>query len=126
MLLHYLFQQPGEFGPMPHPWEPGVLRVHGILAVAGVFLFGWLSARHVVEAWWQRHQRNSGIALLSVIVALTLTGYALYYLSNEGVRHSVAVVHELVGALSLIFAVLHWHRPRTTRVAETKSVASRD
>jgi hypothetical protein len=33
LALHLLFEPRTEFGPLPHPWEPLVMRVHGLLAV---------------------------------------------------------------------------------------------
>jgi len=42
LVAHFFFQQPNEFGIGPSAWEAPLLRVHGIAAVIGVFLFGWL------------------------------------------------------------------------------------
>lgn len=115
MLLHYFWQQPGEFGVTPHPLQPTLMRLHGVLAVAGVFLLGWLCARHIIEAWRQRGLRYSGIALLTISILLVASGYALYYLS-DGTLHSVAgIAHQVIGVSGCVFALVHWRRPSSTR-----------
>lgn len=93
---------------MPNRLEPSLLRVHGIVAVASVFLFGWLTSRHVVEAWRQHHNRSSGIVLLAVVALLVLSGYSLYYLSDDLPRRSIAIMHEALGIVSAILALVHW------------------
>ena len=38
LLLDWVFPQRNEFGLLPNPWEAPLLRVHGLVAVAAVFL----------------------------------------------------------------------------------------
>src|SRR6201997_3509953 len=45
--VHFALEQPTPFGPLPNPWEPVLLKAHGLLAVAGVFLLGWGTADHL-------------------------------------------------------------------------------
>jgi hypothetical protein len=72
LLVHFAFPQRNEFGPLPNPWEPGLLRAHGILAVGAVFLLGWLAAEHIPAGWsrgggarvaWNRSARRRAGAL---------------------------------------------------------------
>src|SRR5581483_4282147 len=51
LLLHEFFTHPGDFGPVPNPWEPAILRLHGWIAVAAVFLLGWITAGHISDRW---------------------------------------------------------------------------
>jgi hypothetical protein len=116
LVLHYFFAQPSEFGPVQHPWGPVILRIHGWIAIAGVFLLGWVTARHVTDRWPQMIKRSSGIAMASVAAVLGLTGYALYY-TTDRVHDAAGVTHEIIGAAAFLFALTHWrrYRPATPR-----------
>jgi hypothetical protein len=114
LILHYFFAQPSDFGPVQHPWAPQTLRVHGWIAVAGVFLLGWITARHVSDRWSQTAKRVSGLAIAGVAVVLAVTGYALYYTTDR--LHDVAgVIHETVGGIAILLALTHWKRRRPVR-----------
>ena len=43
-VLKHFFAVAGEFGPAPHPWQPTLLLLHGVIAVIATFLFGQVSA----------------------------------------------------------------------------------
>lgn len=111
LVLHLAFEPRNEFGPLPHPWEATLMRLHGVLAVGGVFLLGWLGAGHVLERWRRSRNRFSGWTLLACAVLLVLSGYALYY--SVGALHAgSAWVHEWLGAAVIIVALAHWQRIR--------------
>lgn len=111
ILLHYLFRQASEFGPAPNPWEPLTLRIHGWVAVGGIFILGWLTGTHVSERWPQSIKRTSGIAVSTAAIVLSLTGYGLYYTADFW--HALAaIVHEALGAAGIVFALTHWRRYR--------------
>jgi hypothetical protein len=111
LVLQYFFAQPSDFGPLQHPWGPIVLRIHGWIAVAGVFLLGWVTARHVSDRWPQMIKRVSGISMASVAAILGVTGYALYY-TTDRVHDVAGVAHEFIGAVAVLFALTHWRRYR--------------
>ena len=114
LVLHFGFAQRSPFGPLPNPWEPTVMRVHGLLAVAGVFLLGWITAGHMSERWRSRPRRISGLVLAASGAILIVSGYALYY--TTGSPHELAALaHEVLGAAALIVALTHWWRRRTAR-----------
>jgi hypothetical protein len=87
------------------------LRIHGWIAVLGVFLLGWVTARHVSDRWPQMIKRVSGIAMASVAAILGLTGYALYY-TTDRLHDAAGVAHEVLGVAALLFALTHWRRYR--------------
>jgi hypothetical protein len=114
LVLHYFFSQVGEWGPTQNPWAPFVLKVHGWIAVASVFLLGWVTARHVSDRLPQAVKRVSGVSMASVALILALTGYALYYTADR--LHDVAALaHETLGAVAVLLALVHWNRKRSVR-----------
>src|SRR5882724_6571020 len=104
LVLHLGFAQQTQFGPSPNPWEPALLRVHGWLAVGGVFLLGWISAAHVSERWTGPRRRPSGIFLTVLAALLIVSGYALYY-TTERLHDIAATTHEWVGAAAILTAL---------------------
>ncbi len=114
LVLHYAFQRHNEFGDLPNPAEPALMRLHGLLAVAGVFLFGWLTAAHVTPRWSIGRNRTSGLVLASCVVVLVVSGYALYYTTAD-LHTQASVLHQVLGVLALVAALSHWLRNRTVR-----------
>ena len=108
IVLHYLFPGHSDFGPTPNAWEPTTLRVHGIAAFFGVFLLGFLTARHVSETWRKQRNRASGLTLVTAYAVLALSGYALYYVTLDSAHMAVAKVHEIVGGAGILAALTHW------------------
>ena len=125
LVLHFFFRTPGEFGPAPHPWEPGVLTVHGIVAMLALFLFGWVSGGHIGANWRPRRMlfdvsylgnRTSGIWLTSLLGVLVITGIANIY-APEGVLHANStLVHEIIGVAIALPLVWHFFKPRKRNV----------
>jgi hypothetical protein len=113
LVLHLAFEPRNEFGPLPHPWEAPLMRGHGLLAVGGVFLLGWLGAGHVLPRWRGSRNRVSGWTLLGCAALLVISGYALYY--SVGPLHTgSAWLHEWLGAAAIMVALAHWLRIRST------------
>jgi hypothetical protein len=111
LVLHHAFPQPTPFGPLPNPWEAPLMRTHGLIAVCGVFLIGWMMAAHVTTRWASDRNRRSGFALGATALLLVFSGYALYY--STGAPHdAAALVHEIIGTLSPAAAFAHWWRQR--------------
>jgi len=114
LVLHLMLAPPTQFGPAPNPWEPTVMRVHGLIAVAVVFLLGWLTAEHVRDRWRRPRRRTSGAVLGSAALVLVVSGYALYYTTDA--LHSIgAATHEVLGVGALVLGLAHWWRHRRHR-----------
>ena len=111
LALHLFFSQSGEWGPVQHPWAPSVLKIHGWIAVASVFLLGWVTARHVSDRWPQPNKRVSGLGIASLAVILAVTGYALYY-TTDRLHDTAALAHETLGGAAILLALVHWKRRR--------------
>jgi hypothetical protein len=108
LVLHYFFAEQTEFGVGPNRWEATTIRVHGVVAILAVFLFGWIVSQHVVDAWRQPRNRVRGIVFAFIVTILVMSGYALYYVTNESGRAFFAITHEAIGVLAIVAALLHW------------------
>lgn len=108
LILHLFFARDTGFGAAPHPWQPDLLLVHGVLAVAAIFLFGWIAGAHIGMHWQRRAQRVSGVSLSALLVVLALTGLGSYYLTSDSARGVNSLVHEIAGVLAIVPALAHW------------------
>ena len=112
MVLHYFFAARSEFGTAPNPAESMSIRIHGIVAVATVFLIGGVATSHVVAGWNRAHNQPSGLVLAGLCIALILSGYALYYITADAARSVFAIAHQLAGIAGIGAALIHWTRIR--------------
>jgi fucose 4-O-acetylase-like acetyltransferase len=114
LVLHFFFSQPTDWGSVQHPWAPAVLKIHGWIAVASVFLLGWVTSQHVSDRWSQTRKRVSGLGIVSVAAILAVTGYGLYY-TTDRLHDDAAVIHEAIGSAAILLALVHWRRRSTRR-----------
>ena len=117
LVVHFFFPMATEFGPAPNPVQPWLLRLHGWVAVGAVFLFGWITSGHISDRWRRPQNRVSGLSLASFVSILTVSGYALYY-TTDRLHDASAIAHEVLGALAIVFALVHWR-------AKERSAANR-
>src|SRR5262249_26560260 len=108
LVLHLFFETPTQFGTEPHPLEPPLLLVHGVLAVPALYLRGWISRRHALDGWRMARGRLSGGLISVVLLILALSGFALFFITGDAVRAAVALLHEIVGVVCLVPALAHW------------------
>ena len=113
--LKHFFQAAGEFGPAPHPWQPKLLVVHGIIAVLVTYLFGWISAQHAGDAWRRGVSRASGTWLIVLIGGLVLSGFAAFFLADDSIRSVTATIHEFLGLALVLPWIAHWRTGRGRR-----------
>jgi hypothetical protein len=106
-VLRHFFAVTTDFGVAPHPWQPSLLLLHGIIAVAVTFLFGWIVGEHVSETWRLGLDRSSGVWMLVIIPLLIITGFAAFFLVQERLRSINGTVHELLGLLLIVPAAVH-------------------
>jgi hypothetical protein len=108
LLLDEVFSHPGPFGRTPHPWEPAILLIHGIVAIGGMYLLGWVTARHIVRWWPGRLRRWSGGTLSAFLVLLVVSGFALFFVSDDRWQHGSALLHDVLGVAVTVFGIQHW------------------
>jgi hypothetical protein len=107
------------FDGAPSPWAPPLLTSHGVVAVAAMYLFGWITSHHVLR-WWSRGRRRlSGGTLASLLVLLTVSGFTLFFVSDDRWQHYASVVHDILGLIAPVMAVQHWFFVRRVRISAT-------
>ena len=104
---HYLFAASADFGDAHGAFGPWWLRLHGAAAMAGLVTVGSLLPGHIVAAWSARANHRSGLFILGVAALLVVTGYGLYYATDDETRPWVSMVHWLAGILAAASLVLH-------------------
>jgi hypothetical protein len=107
LILHERFPSQTPFGPLPNLWEAPLIHLHGWLAVAGVFVLGWICGGHVLDRWPLYRVRASGPFLAGLAALLVATGYALYY-TTDRVHQIASTTHRILGAAGILLAILHW------------------
>ena len=122
LLLDQFFAQVGPFGPTPNRAEPAVLLIHGVVAIVAMYVLGWISLRHVVR-WWQGGLRRvSGASLSTCLVLLIVSGFALFFVSDDRWQRAAALSHDVFGLFVTVFGIQHWFFARRR---DMRSAASR-
>jgi len=122
LIAHYLLVEPGPFGETQHPSEPWWLRLHGAAMMGFLVVLGTILPGHVRQAWQLRKikaasvKRNvtTGILMLSLVMLLGMTGYALYYCGSEELRPYLSTGHWVTGLAATVGFYQH-HRSRARR-----------
>ncbi len=118
LLLHFFGQRQGEFGPETNPAEPWTMRLHGAALVAALLGAGGLLVAHVWRGWSYHSQRVHGVILVAVTTLLILTGYLLYYASDEWGRPAISAMHWALGLAAPVPFL--WHYRSGRRVGQSR------
>jgi hypothetical protein len=122
LVLDQFCARAGQFGRTPHPLAAPLLLVHGIVAIASVYLLGWVSARHVLLWWTAGLRRLSGALFAALMVLLSLSGFALFFLSSDQWQRVSKLTHDVLGVAIVLFALQHWlFGRRETRAASWRA-----
>ena len=93
--------------PLPSPAKAWAMRLHAASALAALVAVGSVLPLHVRSAWHRHKSCVSGSVNLSVFGALSLTGYALWYASEGGLREWSAWLHWGLGLALPLALVVH-------------------
>lgn len=122
LLLDEFFSEAGPFGRTPNTLEPAVLLIHGVVSVAALYVLGWVSVWHVLRWWRQGLRRVSGATLSTCLSLLVVSGFALFFVSEDWWQHAAALSHDVVGLIVTVVGVQHWFFARRS---DMRSAASR-
>ena len=105
LLARWLMDEPEAQAP----WLAWSMKLHGAAAWVAAFLLGTLWSSHIRHAWVRRRNRLAGGLFAAGVVALIVSGYALYYVNGELARGVAEWLHWIVGvALGVLFWVHQW------------------
>lgn len=107
LLAHYLMRPVSEFGDSVHPLEPWSMKLHGAGAMFALFFIGSLLNTHIRRALRARRNLFSGWSMISVLGALTVSGYALYYIASEHSRPIWSTIHWIIGLVFPLLLIVH-------------------
>jgi MFS family permease len=107
LLAHYLMRPVAEFGESVHPLEPWSMKLHGAGAMFALFIIGSLLNNHIRRALRARRNLLSGWSMISALVALTISGYALYYIASEQSRPFWSAAHWIAGLVFPLTLIVH-------------------
>jgi len=108
LILDQFVAQRGPFGVIPHRLEPPLLMLHGISSIAAMYLLGWVSARHILRWWTSGMRRLSGGLVAAMFALLAVSGFGLFFVSEDEWQRVAAAIHEVLGVAVTVFAVQHW------------------
>lgn len=115
VLWWWLDAERGDNPPnAPQAW---CLRLHGLLAMLVLVCFGAALTAHVRIAWTLHRNRALGGALVTTVVVLMFTGYALYYALGDAPRALSSWIHFCFGIAAPAVLALHIVRGRAARRA---------
>jgi hypothetical protein len=103
-LADFLF---GLFGAFPSPGQSLALRVHGIVGLWFLYLFGHFFKAHIWPSLRQVHHRKTGLALWFALIVLAVTVPLLYYVGSDQWRTAVVNLHTYLGLLVIVPLVAH-------------------
>jgi hypothetical protein len=103
--------------------EALALKLHGVAAFATLLALGAMLATHALRGWALRRNRASGSVIVAVLVVLTVTGYALYYLVDDRTRPPVSLLHWVLGLAFVPTFVVHIALGRRSRRAARRVLA---
>jgi hypothetical protein len=87
--------------------------LHGLFAFGTLLLLGSLLPLHVRHGLRQRKNRGSGITLLVTFPALLLSGWGIYYFSNESLARWTSALHVLIALpISVAIGIHAWRAHR--------------
>lgn len=114
LVFHYFMVRQTSFGPAPHPLEHWWLSLHGLFAFGTLGMLGLLWAAHIVGGWTSGRRRITGSLLALTLVALTLTGYLIYYPPSEDAAPAIGLAHWIGGLAAPIPFLVHrfWRAAR--------------
>ena len=107
LVSHYLLRRPDPFGPDAHVLEPWWLKAHGAMAFLALWTGGLLWGVHMVKAWQGGRGRWTGGTLFAALLALSLSGYLLYYVAEPGIRDILSLTHWIIGLLLPVCYLAH-------------------
>jgi hypothetical protein len=104
-LLAEWFKDP-ELGDVRTLLQTASMKLHGAAMLVYLAMFGSLMT-HIRRGTALKANRFSGFLIIAINGALVLTGWLLYYLTDETLRQWSSTIHWTVGVSSLVLLAAH-------------------
>ena len=114
LTAHFFLRTIGAYGPTIHPLEPWSMKLHGAAAMLALWLVGTLLQLHIRRGLAAGRNLAAGWTMIGLLMVLSLTGYALYYVASEESRPFWSVAHWACGLLLPPLVWLHVATGRST------------
>jgi hypothetical protein len=112
-----------DLGPVRTPLQTLSMKIHGAAMLGYLAMLGTLWT-HVRRGYALRTNRLSGTLLIAVNVALLLSGWMLYYVSEDVLREWSTLIHWSIGLVTVLLLSGHiwlgrWSSRKTQQPVET-------
>jgi len=95
-----------ELGPTRTVLQTLSMEIHGATMLVYVAMLGTLWT-HVRRGFALKANRLSGSFVIATNVILALSGWVLYYLTDDGVRRGSSTIHWVIGIAVLPLLIAH-------------------
>jgi len=108
-LFKYVVPNPDPDSRVGHPWQPGLMKLHILVAPLAVFGVGLLVRRHALARLKRGEQsgRKTGALMLWIFLPLALSGYVIQTLVAPGAVRATGWGHTGLGLVFLLGYALH-------------------
>ncbi|MBL8630478.1 MAG: hypothetical protein JNM81_12650 [Rhodospirillaceae bacterium] len=114
LIYHYFIRTVDKFGfESPDPAQKWWIIAHAVFGVCAVWLFGVLWPNHVKKSWRVKVRRLTGGVLFGLVLWLTLTGVALYYIGQDDWRSWTSILHWGAGLAAAVAFIWHLYFQRS-------------
>lgn len=108
LYFYYFVRVVDQFGfENPHPLQGTLMIAHAVFALPAIWIYGFMWQIHVKPGWRARTRRWSGGSIWSLVLWMSLTGYALYYIGSDSLRGWVSIAHWVAGLAALVVFLVH-------------------
>lgn len=107
--MKYFMETDDPFAVANHPWQPGMLAAHVVVAPAAVFALGWLWNAHILPKLKSgtRARRKSGVVGAILIFPMTVSGVLLQASTSEALRTAMEWAHWISSGFFVVAYVIH-------------------
>ncbi|MBZ0112413.1 MAG: hypothetical protein K8J08_08140 [Thermoanaerobaculia bacterium] len=109
-VMRYLLSPVDDFSVVNHPLQPTFQHLHVLMAPLLVFAAGLIWRGHVWSHWTggRPQRRRSGLALLSMLVPMIVSGYLIQTTVTATWRNVWIIVHLITSTLWILGYAVHW------------------
>jgi hypothetical protein len=101
---------PASADDFPHPLNGLFRELHGVSAMLGVFIFGYLFADHVQKKLHKKKHHWDGYLHLILWCVLVISGLLLYYPQDALEQLNISKIHWYAGVVLCVLFPLHFWR----------------